>query len=54
MCPVFNPSTLECRVTPASNPRQEGSFKEHYCTGGNHTSCDNYEAYQRGDYTVRR
>jgi hypothetical protein len=54
MCPVFNPSTSECKVTPASNPRQDGGHKEHYCIGGNHTSCGNYEAYQRGDYIIRR
>jgi hypothetical protein len=54
MCPVFNPSTSECKVTPASNAYQDGSFKDHYCTGGNHTSCGNYEKYQSGDYTIRR
>ena len=55
MCPYFNPSTSECRVTPwDSSARQEGSFKDHYCTGGNHTSCGNYEACQRGDYKIQR
>jgi len=54
MCPYYNPSTSECRVTPASNAYQSGSSKDHYCTGGNHTSCGNYEATQRGDYKIER
>jgi hypothetical protein len=54
MCPVFNPSTSECKVTPASSAYQDGSYKEYYCTGGNHSSCGNYEAYKRGDYQIRR
>ena len=54
MCPFYNPSTAECKVTPASDARQDGSYKDHYCTGGNYTSCGNYQAYQRGDYIIRR
>lgn len=54
MCPVFDPTRSECKVTPASNAYQDGGHKEHCCTGGNYTSCGNYESYQRGDYIIRR
>jgi len=35
MCPVYNPSTSECKVTPVSDARQDGNYKDHYCVGGN-------------------
>lgn len=55
MCPYFNLSKSECRVTPSSSSAyQSGSYKEHYCEGGNHKSCGNYEAKERGDYKVER
>ena len=55
MCPFFNPSISGCKITPTSNAYQDGSYKEHYCLNSNNCkSCGNYEAYQRGDYKVKR
>ena len=54
MCPVFNPDRSECTVTPADNAYQDGGFKTHYCTGGNHEDCGNYQSYKSDNYVVRR
>jgi len=56
MCPYFNPSKSECRVTPYdSNAHQSGNNKEHKClSSDNCKTCGNYEAYQRGDYKMER
>ena len=56
MCPFFNPSTSECKVTPYdSSAYQDGSNKEYKCmSSSNYSNCGNYEAYQRGDYKVER
>jgi hypothetical protein len=55
MCPFFNSSRSECRITPSdSSAYQDGSFKDYYCTGGNHRACGNHEAYERGDYKIER
>jgi len=54
MCPFYNPSKKECRVTPwdSAAPRSESEIRSH-CQG-NFDNCGNYEAYQRGDYKVER
>jgi len=56
MCPYFNPSKSECRVTPYdSSAHKDDNWKNHYClNSSNCKSCGNYEAAQRGDYTIRR
>ena len=56
MCPYFNPSRSECRVTPSdSNAYQDGNNKEHKCMSDTGCkTCGNYEAAQRGDYRVVR
>jgi len=56
MCPYYNPSKQECKVTPYdSNATREDSWRNHYCTSSsNCKSCGNYEAAQRGDYKVVR
>ena len=56
MCPYFNPSRSECRVTPwDSAAYQDGSFKDHYCLdSSNCKNCGNYEAKERGDYKIER
>jgi len=56
MCPYFNPSRSECRVTPSdSNAYQDGNNEEHKCMSSTSCkTCDNYEAAQRGDYKIER
>jgi len=56
MCPYFNATKSECRVTPSDSAAyQSGSYKEHYCQSGeNCKNCGNYEAAQRGDYKIER
>jgi hypothetical protein len=56
MCPYFNSSTSECRVTPsASNAYQDGNNKRDKCMSDSGCRyCGNYEAYQRGDYKIER
>ncbi|MCL2225823.1 MAG: hypothetical protein FWB96_12720 [Defluviitaleaceae bacterium] len=56
MCPYFNPSKQECKVTPYdSNAKRDDSWRSHYCTSSsNCKSCGNYEAAQRGDYKIER
>jgi len=54
MCPYFNPSKSECKVVPYdSSAKRDDSWVKTYCQG-NYRSCGNYEAAQRGEYTVRR
>ena len=56
MCPCFNPSNSECRVTPYdSSAYQDGNNKEYKCmSSSNYSTCGNYESYQRGDYKFER
>jgi len=56
MCPLFNSSKSECKVTPFdSSAYQSGSHKDYYCmSDSNCKNCGNYEAYQRGDYKIER
>jgi len=56
MCPYFNPSRSECRVTPSdSNAYQDGNNKEYKCMSSTGCkTCGNYEAAKRGDYKIER
>jgi len=56
MCPYFNPSKSECRVTPFdSEAKKEESWINYYCSSSiNCKNCGNYEAAQRGDYKIQR
>ena len=56
MCPFFNPSTSECKVTPYdSSAYQDGNNKEQKCMSSSGCkTCGNYEAKQRGDYKIER
>jgi len=56
MCPYFNPSRSECRVTPwDSSAYQAGGHKDYHCLNSdNCKTCGNYEAAQRGDYKIER
>ena len=55
MCPHYNPSKKECRVTPYdSSALQSDSKISSDCASSNHTNCGNYEAFKRGDYKVER
>jgi hypothetical protein len=56
MCPHFNPSKSECRVTPYdSSAYQDGNNKRDKCMSDSGCrNCGNYEAFQRGDYKIER
>jgi hypothetical protein len=56
MCPVFDSNNNYCRVTPEDhNARRDNSEVEYRCKdSSNYNSCGNYEAYQRGEYKIRR
>ena len=56
MCPYFNASRSECRVTPYdSSAYQDGNNKRDKCESSSGcTSCGNYEAAKRGDYKIER
>ena len=56
MCPVFNPETGHCRVTPWDSAacKDEGTKRSHCMDSYGHTKCANYEAWQRGDYKIER
>ena len=56
MCPLYNSSKKECRVTPqGSNPHRDNSEIQSKCTNSsNYKKCGNYEAYQRSDYKIER
>jgi hypothetical protein len=56
MCPYFNSSKSECRVTPSvSDAKRDSSWINHYCnSSGNCKDCGNYEAAKRGDYKIER
>ncbi|MDR2589601.1 MAG: hypothetical protein LBC71_01240 [Oscillospiraceae bacterium] len=56
MCPYFNVSRSECRVTPSSSSAYKDDYeantkcKDSYA----YNNCGNYEAFQRGDYKIER
>jgi len=56
MCPFYNPSKKECKVTPwDSSAHRDDSEIQNKCTDSyNYKNCGNYEAHQRGDYKVER
>ena len=56
MCPFYNPSRKECKVTPwDSSAHRDDSEIQSKCTDSyNYKNCGNYEAYQRGDYKIER
>ena len=56
MCPYYNSSTRECRVTPFDGdaPRTDREVEATCTDSSNHRNCGNYEAARRGDYEVRR
>ena len=56
MCPYFNESKQECRVTPEDkNARRDESWKRDHCKNTyDYKKCGNYEAAQRGDYKIYR
>ena len=56
MCPYYNSSTRECRVTPYDGeaPRSDREVEATCTDSSNHRNCGNYEAARRGDYQVRR
>ena len=56
MCPYYNPSKRECRVTPFEDaaPRSDREVEVTCTDSSNYKNCGNYEAAKRGDYQVMR
>ena len=56
MCPYYNPSRSECRVTPWDSSAHKDDYeantkcKDSYA----YKNCGNYEAAQRGEYRIER
>jgi len=56
MCPYFNSSKQECRVTPwDSEAKRDSGWVSSYCNSSSSCkNCGNYEAKERGDYKIER